>query len=170
MESACGHAEASAMTEQSRSETAAGAFHPGGFPLRACLRATGELALARIQHRIMPVARINARNAAAGRHGRGPNLASARDQALVDLVGWVVPRVAHRLPWRADCLPQAMAAQRWLLASGIATSIVIGVERPDGTGFNSHAWLLYGERVVTGGDVAHLAPILGGHAAAADPS
>lgn len=157
------------MTEQSRGETAA-AFRPRRFPVLACARAAAELAFARLRHIAMPVGQIAALNAAAACKGRGPQGAGPGDRALVDLVGWVIPRVAFRMPWRSDCLPQAMAAQRWLLARGIATSIVIGVERPDGASFNSHAWLLYGDRAVTGGEVAHLQPILGGHAAEAGPS
>ena len=76
-------------------------------------------------------------------------------------IAYVLPRVAARLPWRSDCLIQAMAAQRWLQRSGIATRIVIGVDQPKDGPFVSHAWLEYrGERLI-GGDIARYQVILG---------
>ena len=36
---------------------------------------------------------------------------SVRQHKLVDRVAFSVPRVADRVPWRADCLVQALAAQ-----------------------------------------------------------
>ncbi|AKQ41542.2 hypothetical protein CP97_05165 [Aurantiacibacter atlanticus] len=76
-------------------------------------------------------------------------------------LSWVLPRVAYRMPFRSDCLVQAMAAQDWLLEQGIASSIVIGVVGGEGRAFESHAWLTYGREIVTGGDVEAYRPILG---------
>ena len=72
---------------------------------------------------------------------------------LIDRVAFAIPRVAARLPWRSDCLVQALAARRWLTRGGIATSLVLGVEKGEPASFAAHAWLLAGDRIVTGGDI-----------------
>ena len=68
-------------------------------------------------------------------------------------IGYVLPRLSDRLPWRSDCLIQAIAAQNWLTAYGVGSEIQIGVEKPEGGEFGAHAWLLHGEKVVTGGEI-----------------
>lgn len=72
--------------------------------------------------------------------------------ALVDRIAFALPRVAARMPWRADCLVQALAAQRWLGAKGITSTIRLGAPRHLGARFEAHAWLTVGDRIVTGGD------------------
>ena len=79
--------------------------------------------------------------------------------ALVDRVAFAIPRVGRRVPWRADCLVQALAAQHWLGRRGVATSLVIGVRKPQPADFEAHAWLMAGDRIVTGGEVGGYHPI-----------
>ena len=79
-------------------------------------------------------------------------------------IGYVLPRISARLPWRSDCLVQALAARRWLLASGLASEIRIGVERPDNADFGAHAWLVRDGHVITGGDISRYSLLLGGDA------
>jgi len=74
--------------------------------------------------------------------------------ALVDRVAFVIPRVAARLPWRTDCLVQALAARRWLGRHGVATTLTLGVPRDKSANFEAHAWLTAGDRIVTGGDIS----------------
>lgn len=130
-----------------------------GPGLRACLdlgRAAWELALAR---------RLLGRHPGAEllRHSRRPAapgaLPPAAAEALANRVAWAIPRAAARLPWRADCWVQAMAAQAWLARAGVATEVVIGV-RQDRGGFEAHAWLRRGDRIVTGGEVGGYAPLV----------
>lgn len=83
-----------------------------------------------------------------------------RQAALVDRVTYVIPRVAARLPWRADCLVQALAAERWLNRKGIATMITLGVPKEKPNTFEAHAWLSAGDRIVTGGDVSGYVPLV----------
>ena len=78
--------------------------------------------------------------------------------ATIDRVSFAIPRVAARMPWRSDCLVQALAAQRWLAAYKIPTSLVLGVRKDGGT-FAAHAWLKAGEHVVTGGDISRYQPV-----------
>ena len=78
---------------------------------------------------------------------------------MVERVAYAIPRVAARVPWRADCLVQAVAAKRWLSAHGIASTINYGVPRQKAERFEAHAWLTAGERLVTGGDISGFVPL-----------
>jgi len=78
--------------------------------------------------------------------------------ALVERVAFVIPRVAARLPWRADCLVQALAARRWLGRHGVATTLTCGVPRDKPADFEAHAWLTAGTRIVTGGEIRGYVP------------
>jgi len=78
---------------------------------------------------------------------------SARQQSLVDRVAYIVPIMGLRVPWRSDCVVQALAGRRWLARGGVGSRICVGV-RKDEAGFAAHAWLKVGERIVTGGDVS----------------
>lgn len=80
---------------------------------------------------------------------------------VVDVVSRVIPQVACWVPWRSDCLVQALAGQRWLASTGIASQIEIGVASEVAEGFASHAWLRSGGQVVIGGAVSRYAVILG---------
>lgn len=123
-------------------------------------RAVVELATARFRHKKLQAREVSALNARAIQYGRNPSEASPGDAELVQEVGYVIPRVAARVPWRADCLVQAMAAQRWLEKKGIAATIAIGVDRSQSAGFEAHAWLSYGDTVVTGGETSRFTVML----------
>jgi len=66
--------------------------------------------------------------------------------------------MAIRVPWRSDCLIQALAARRWLARAAAPSDVCIGV-RKDEQGFQAHAWLKVGERIVTGGDISSYAEL-----------
>ena len=67
-------------------------------------------------------------------------------------IGWAVPRIAKAMPFRADCLVQAMAAEALLARRGYASEICIGARKTQG-GVAAHAWLTHEGRVVTGGEI-----------------
>lgn len=120
-------------------------------------RAFGELARARVtfaklQARAIPERNHKARTKAA-KEGRIPEKVLAR-------IAFVVPRLSDRLPWRSDCVIQAIAAQNWLSSYGVYGEIQIGVENPTDGEFGAHAWLMHCDSVVTGGDISRYAPIL----------
>jgi hypothetical protein len=85
-----------------------------------------------------------------------------RQRAVVEAATFVVPRVAHRLPWRSDCLVQALAARRWLGAAGIATRLMLGARKSPSGLLEAHAWLTVAGAadgvVVTGGDISSYVP------------
>lgn len=133
---------------------------PAGARLRAsdwawivpyCTRGLFELARARRAFGHLEAGDIPRRNQAAA---RATQVTRPTDTAaVIARISYVLPRLSAHLPWRSDCLVQAIAAQNWLSSLGLASEIRIGVERPGGTGFGAHAWLVHGEEVVTGGDV-----------------
>ncbi len=63
---------------------------------------------------------------------------------------WAVDRSARIVPG-ATCLTQALAAALFLRLLGHSSELVIGVHRGAGSGFQAHAWLCHGGRVLTGG-------------------
>lgn len=82
-----------------------------------------------------------------------------RADILVARVAWAVPRIAARVPWRADCLVQATAAQHWLSQKGVRTHLHIGVRKDRPAGFEAHAWLCHSKDIVTGGDISGFTPL-----------
>ena len=76
----------------------------------------------------------------------------------IDRVGRAIARTSHRLPWRTDCLVQALAAQRWLRRLGLDSRMTLGTPVSGNGSFEAHAWLTCGDKVVTGGDVRDYAP------------
>lgn len=129
--------------------------------VRFAFRAIYELARARLAFaKSAPAAFVRANERIAG-EARSPDAALPGDALLVRQVGYVIPRMASRVPWRADCLVQSLAAQRWLASAGVASVLKIGAERPEGEVFNAHSWLTYGDTVVTGGEVDGYEVLLG---------
>ena len=119
-------------------------------------RAIVELALARV--RLGADHRHHLFNAKAAR--RSPAIRLTNSQArLVEQMAFAIPRVALRVPWRADCLVQALAGERWLRRRGIASQVVIGVKKDGPVPLDAHAWLEAGDRIVTGGEIAGFVPL-----------
>ena len=113
-----------------------------------------ELARARIL-----LARFNARRMLSGvAHSPVAPQASGRDERI-SRVSKAIARVSHRLPWRADCLIQAVAAQNWLRRYHVPAQIVVGARTRSQEPFEAHAWLTCGNIVVTGGDISGYAPL-----------
>ncbi len=68
-------------------------------------------------------------------------------------VGRIVGKVAHHLPFRVRCLPQAMAGQWMLRRRGVRSTLVFGVRRGQtkDNHLEFHAWLIAGGECVLGG-------------------
>jgi hypothetical protein len=111
------------------------------------------LALARIALVAVPFRHLAARfgtvanaQAALSPTGRSePQEATARD------IGWAVTRAARYVPFRAVCLPQAIAAKAMLDRRDVPSTMHFGVKKPDGgAALMAHAWLDAGTIEVTG--------------------
>lgn len=77
----------------------------------------------------------------------------------VQRVRLAIARTSHRVPWRADCLVQALAARRWLRRLNVETTLFVGVPGKAEPQFEAHAWLMHGDDVITGGEVSAYVPL-----------
>lgn len=117
------------------------------------LRGVAYVALARMQlrhFRPSDVKRLNSQSE--DRAGTLGDRSGEIERHLAHMA-WLIPRIAERLPFRGDCLVQAIAAQEWLCDLGIPSRIGIGIRQEEGADFESHAWLAVGRLVVVGGDL-----------------
>ncbi len=78
----------------------------------------------------------------------------------IERVRVAIIRASGRLPWRTDCLVQALAARDWLHRLGVDTSLCIGIPEDSSGQFEAHAWLMHGKSVITGGDIRSYIPLL----------
>lgn len=83
-----------------------------------------------------------------------------RDLRLCREMVFAITATARRVPWRSDCLVQALAGQNWLRRSGIASEIVVGTAQSDPGGFEAHAWLARDGEVLLGGEIARFQTLL----------
>jgi hypothetical protein len=83
----------------------------------------------------------------------GTGSTALETQAAAD-IGWAVTRAARYVPFKAVCLPQAMAAQAMLRRRGVASVMHFGAARGDATLLDAHAWLDAAGVEVTGYPVA----------------
>ena len=121
------------------------------------LRAFGELVRARLIFEKLHTKAIPFRNEKA--RANAVNEGQIAEEVLAR-IAFVIPRLSDKLPWRSDCVIQAIAAQNWLSSHGVYGEIQIGVENPADGDFGAHAWLMHGDAIVTGGDISKYAPIL----------
>jgi hypothetical protein len=68
--------------------------------------------------------------------------ATAADQTqLAEDIGWAVTRAARYVPFRAVCLPQAMAARVMLKRRGFQSVMHFGAAKGTEKPLDAHAWL-----------------------------
>jgi hypothetical protein len=73
---------------------------------------------------------------------------------LAEEVGWAVTRSARYIPFKAVCLPQAMAARIMLKRRGVSSALHFGAGRGQDKPLDAHAWLDAAGVEVTGYPVA----------------
>lgn len=83
-------------------------------------------------------------------------VSARRDPDLPHRIGWAIGVVAPRVPWRADCLVQAMAASAWLRRHGYGPVLQLGLQPSTGgaQALVAHAWLVLDGKVIVGGEDA----------------
>jgi len=69
-------------------------------------------------------------------------------------IGWAVTRAARHVPYRAVCLPQAMAARIMLRRRGVPSVLHFGAAKGAEKPLDTHAWLSAAGVEVTGFPVA----------------
>lgn len=127
-----------------------------------CAYALAALVAARRAHARLHVRELPLLNENAAATGKSWEQWSASDHLYSQHIASVVPSVARYLPFRSDCLIQALAARRMLLRRCLGSEIRIGVLKRDAASLASHAWLVAGEHVVIGGDVADYTTVMEG--------
>lgn len=66
-------------------------------------------------------------------------------------IGRAIRSIARRLPFKAACLVQALAALLALRLRGRKGELYIGVQKPKDGPFAAHAWLVCDQQIITGG-------------------
>lgn len=74
--------------------------------------------------------------------------------ALASEIGWAVTRAARHVPFRAVCLPQAIAARIMLARRGVRSVLHFGAMKGKEKALDAHAWLDASGVEVTGYPVA----------------
>ena len=69
-------------------------------------------------------------------------------------IGWAVTRAARHVPFKAVCLPQAMAARIMLSRRGVDSVLHFGAKKGQHKPIDAHAWLDAAGVKVTGYPVA----------------
>ncbi len=117
---------------------------------RGLLReAIAALALARIALACVPFSRIAAWLGTAG--AESPATVTPEQAQAAEAVGWAVSALARRVPWDGRCFAQALAASAMLRHRGVDGTVSFGVCEGASAGFEAHAWLRVGARIVSGG-------------------
>ena len=75
----------------------------------------------------------------------------AATPAQAELISWAIASASARVPWRSDCLLQAMAASMWLDRTRTGYKLNIGVRKNAEEQLEAHAWLTSGDNTITGG-------------------
>jgi len=78
----------------------------------------------------------------------------------LDRASWAIAAAAAWVPWRSDCLLQAMAANRWLRRRGHHPEFFLGVSKDAMGRFGAHAWLQCDGVPVTGGTGAEFETLI----------
>jgi hypothetical protein len=98
----------------------------------------------------------------AARPPRRPSPPSHERLLKVRRVRWATVTAARRVPWRALCFQQGLAAQFMLRQQGIPSVLYYGVAQDDQTGLLAHVWVrdVDLDLDVVGGEIAHRFAIL----------
>ncbi len=108
--------------------------------------ATLRLVAARFTIALVPFRRIGARLGTFASPA-DPRVAERRapgspEQArIASQIGWAVVSAARHVPFKAVCLPQAMAAHAMLRRRGVASAVHFGARRGEEKPIDAHAWV-----------------------------
>ena len=92
-----------------------------------------ELFRARVQLAVVPTQRLPGQLQSAGSAPQPASETSARGERLEE-IAWAIAAAGRRVPWRADCLVQTIAADRWLKRIGLVPEFSLGVMKTEDGG------------------------------------
>lgn len=114
---------------------------------RLVIEATAALGAASFAIAVFPFRRIAA---AAARPVSGTEMDEAERERQVAHVRWAVGACARRVPWRAKCCEQGLAAQWMLGRRRIPSRLHYGLAKGEDQQLIAHVWLTSGELEVVG--------------------
>ena len=109
------------------------------------------LSVARPATAVLPFRRIA--NLAACRTSRQWPSADDRN-TIIQRTRWAIHAAAKRVPWKALCFQQGIAAQVMLRRRGIASTLYYGAALDQGDELSAHVWVRDGDIDVVGCDQA----------------
>ena len=115
------------------------------------------LAIAAIAISVLPFRHIGR---LAARPLRRPKLPRQAREREVRRIRWAITSTAARVPWRALCFEQGLAAQFMLRRRGIPSVLYYGAAQDEQTGLYAHVWVRDGDIDVIGGEIANRFAIL----------
>ena len=74
--------------------------------------------------------------------------------AAVKRIRWAIIACARRVPWRAMCFEQGLAAQFMLRRRGVPSVLYYGAAPDDQDGLSAHVWVRDGDVDIVGGEIA----------------
>src|SRR5262249_28593518 len=89
----------------------------------------------------------------------GPELPLETRVNRVRRIRWAIIATASRVPWRAVCFQQGLAAQMMLRRRNIPSVLYYGAAQGRG-GLSAHVWVRDGNVDVIGGEMAHRFAVL----------
>lgn len=110
--------------------------------------ALAALTLATLALKLMPFARLASWLGAPGQET--PPQMPDQHAALARDIGWAVRAAAGRMPWKAECLVQALAATLLARFRRLPSTLYLGVAYSDAGQLQAHAWLRCGPLIITG--------------------
>jgi hypothetical protein len=90
----------------------------------------------------------------AGRPTRQPRPSDQECLTQIRRARWAIITVARRMPWRAACFHQGLAAQFMLRRQGIPSVLYYGAAQDERGSLSAHVWVRDGDVDVIGGEVA----------------
>jgi hypothetical protein len=97
--------------------------------------------------RIIPSARVSRMLLEGGPKTATPNAGVCNTRYSEEEICWALRTAARYIP--ASCLPQSLVGRTMLRREGYPAEIRVGVSRSS-PGFQAHAWVLSGNKVVLG--------------------
>jgi Transglutaminase-like superfamily len=85
---------------------------------------------------------------------RGQEPAPEVRAEMMRRIPWAIGACARRVPWRAKCFEQGLAAQFMLRRRGMLSVLYYGAAPDDNRGVSAHVWVRDGDVDVIGGEIA----------------
>jgi hypothetical protein len=115
------------------------------------VEATLWLAVAGLAIAVLPFRQVGRMAARPTRRSEPPPQARVRD---VKRIRWSIIVAARRVPWRARCFQQGLAAQFMLRRRGVPSVLYYGAAPNDRHGLSAHVWVRDGDVDVIGSEIA----------------